>query len=359
MPRSRSTVRIASTSEAGELRGVRDGVAGREVAPERLAAELAASTVRPRKRFRPARSTALDRLPSGGDDRLRLGVDHEPRRGAVLARVDEAARDLHRAHDLRRAGDVDLGDDRRRSRPARVAARPGRPGIGVRRVALDATTSTRSPRSSSRWPKPVERERRRSRRRRPTSITRSVRSVTAKMRVPSVLTMSGSSTSASCVLVPEKSWRDRRLGVAAGRRRCAAPTRASIGALGRAAASRRRHDRVDRRRGARVRRTPTPPSSVARRRGRSPPAYLQELNAFSRGLGAAAAASAAARARMRVTVATIRIDPTYSAFAAFGKARAIRPHARRVQSPCVWVAGARRARGDRARSGSRCARSRC
>ena len=38
-----------------------------------------------------------------------------------------------------------------------------------------------------------------------TSITRSVRSVTANTRLPSVLRMSGSSTPISCVLVPEKS----------------------------------------------------------------------------------------------------------------------------------------------------------
>ena len=114
----------------------------------------------------------------------------------------------------------------------------------------------------------------RSPRRWPTSITRSVRSVTANIRLPSVLRMSGSSTSISCVFVPEKSGTRRR---SACRRRRAArrPARATEAGPRRRDLrrdQRRRHHRVDQHRrracdDARRRR-----SSAARPHGRSRPA---------------------------------------------------------------------------------------
>ena len=76
--------------------------------------------------------------------------------------------------------------------------------ISVGEAPLLAITSTRSPRSSRRCSLPSSASV-------PVtvppaaSITRSVRSVTVKIRRPSVLMTSGSSTSASWVLVPEKS----------------------------------------------------------------------------------------------------------------------------------------------------------
>ncbi len=86
-----------------------------------------------------------------------------------------------------------------------IAGATGRAISGEAAVApFDATTSTRSPRRSSRCPKPssasvpVTRPE-------AGSTTRNVRSVTAKIRRPSVLTMSGSSTPTSCTLVPENS----------------------------------------------------------------------------------------------------------------------------------------------------------
>ena len=90
--------------EAGELVRVGDGVARREVAPERAAAEVALEHGAPEELAElGVLDGVVDGLALGGDDRLRHGVDHEPRDGAVLARVDEAARDLHRARDRRRA----------------------------------------------------------------------------------------------------------------------------------------------------------------------------------------------------------------------------------------------------------------
>ena len=101
----------------------------------------------------------------------------------------------------------------------------GRANSGESAVApFDATTSRRSPRRSSRCPKPSSASVPVTR---PDagSTTRSVRSVTAKIRRPSVLTMSGSSTPTSCTLVPENSGTDPPTSAPA----CGADT--GIGAL--------------------------------------------------------------------------------------------------------------------------------
>ena len=79
----------------------------------------------------------------------------------------------------------------------------GRPTIVSAEAPLVAIASTRSPRISRRWSAPARASV-------PVTtpsgeITRSVLSVTTTIRRPSVLTTSGSSTSASCVLVPENS----------------------------------------------------------------------------------------------------------------------------------------------------------
>ncbi len=78
-------------------------------------------------------------------------------------------------------------------------------GIGCGPAPLFAAiASTRSPRRSRTWPPPSSLSV-------PvtaplaTSTTRSVWSVTTKIRRPSVLSTSGSSTPSSCTLVPEKS----------------------------------------------------------------------------------------------------------------------------------------------------------
>ena len=94
---------------------MRHRLARREVAPERLARQLALEHGAAEE----VAHAGLVRLL----DRLRHGVDHEPRDRAVLARVDEASRHLHRAQHLGRGADVDLGDDRRGRRRARTPAR--------------------------------------------------------------------------------------------------------------------------------------------------------------------------------------------------------------------------------------------
>ena len=263
MPRSRSIVRIASTSRPENCARVRDRVARREVAAEGPAGEVALEHGLAEERG------SARRLARGSRDRLRHRVDHEPRVGAVLARVDEAARDLHRAHDLRRGRTTSIsvtivvlasGAIGRRDRPVRSAIAVGdAPLVGDHQHAVAAQQQA------------VARCRRaracRSRRRSPASITRSVRSVTAKIRRPSVLMTSGSSTSASCVLVPEKSGtappvRPRPL-TGRRRRRDDAADRCRVG---RRRQHRRRRDASPARGGARGRRR------RRRRRVRSAPA---------------------------------------------------------------------------------------
>ena len=234
----------------------------------------------------------------------------------------------------------------RSARPAgRSARRVGRRALGARSPARGRRAAAAGGRSrrarASRSP------------RRAASTTRSVRSVTAKIRRPSVLRMSGSSTPSSCMLVPEKSGHR----AADSRRRIGADTGAGApavsfdvrccggGAIGGVV------DRVDRRRRDARPSTPTPPSRAQRAGARVVDERpCRTSNAFRRGRVAASAASRDHEHQQDETdAAAIRMCPTYSAGAAFGKPRAIRAHARaRPVAVGLRLAAARRARGDTA-----------
>ena len=157
MPRSRSTVRIASTSRPENCAGWRDGVARREVAPERLAAELAPE----HRAARGSGSTPalVDRVLDGA--RRRAGMI-----GCGAASItSRATAPFWRASTKRPATSIvrsTFGAAETSISVTIVTLATGaivgatgpadRPA--VRRPPLAAIASTRSPRSSSRWPKP-------------------------------------------------------------------------------------------------------------------------------------------------------------------------------------------------------------
>ena len=234
--------------------------------------------------------------------------------------------------------------------PARSGARPWRrsPARG-RRAAAGGGRCRRA--RASRSPSPLA-----------TSITRSVRSVTAKIRRPSVLMTSGSSTPASCVLVPEKSGTApptrrrprRRPGAAVG---TSAPR--SSASVGR---HRRRRDRVDRRPAPRGRSTP----DAAVRAQRAGARVVDELLAGGEGLQPRPAWSPRRRcpprprARTRTTAASDSHPLNVLSMCPLRQlATGTSASSPCVMSPCVCVlAAARRAPCGTARRGSRCGRSR-
>jgi hypothetical protein len=218
MPRSRSTVRIARTPSPENCAGWLTAEHGVRLRVNVRPLSRLLSTVCPRNEPSRACSTASSTGSPGGGTIGCCWASMTSRAVPPFWRASTNVPSTSMVRSTFGAPETSISVTIVVSATATGAiAGAGRPGSGTKvgDTPFAEMASSRSPRNSSLCPSPSSGSV-------PvtvplaTSITRSVRSVTVKTRLPSVLRMSGSSTPISCVFVPENSGTDPPTPPAAG-----------------------------------------------------------------------------------------------------------------------------------------------